>query len=91
MQGAKDCHRNQSYRQALSSINEIINESDIKVEIPNPIDADEFEKMSTTDKMTTVLASLNMICFKISQIDNTICEEDQGLEARLLTVQTHTI
>ena len=87
-QDAKDRHRNQSYQQALSSINEIINESDFKMELPSPIDADEFEKSSNMDKLNKLLSMLNLLCLKTMQIDDSIINEDTDVGAKVITAQT---
>ena len=89
-QGAKDRHRNQSYHQALSSTNEIIDACEDKFEMPKPINADVFEKQEDSEKMGTILSTFNLLCLKVSQIDNAIVHEDTGLHSRLATCQTQS-
>ena len=87
VQGAKDRRHNQSYRQALSSINEIIANSEFKMELPKLIDADEFEKANEVEQMGSIVSTLNLMIMKISEIDNSLVHPETGIDTRLDTCQ----
>ena len=89
-QSAKYRHRNQSYRQALSSITEeTMNPGElIIIQPPDPIDADDFESIEdNSKKMGSMLSTLNLMCAKIKQLDDQVNHEHLGLNPRLLTAQ----
>ena len=92
-EAAKLRHRNQSYRQALSSIEEIDQSEQSSMEVnildtPAPIDAEEFENQTDQEKMGTVLSTLNLLWAKVKQIDEAIYDANSGLNVQLVTAQT---
>ena len=59
-----------------------------KMSVPALIDADDFQKLTSTDRMGTVLSKINLICAKLQINDKLMSDDDIGFETRITTVQT---
>ena len=90
-EATKDRHRNPSYRSALASITELQSQKEeYKMEpLPmlEPVDTEEFSKLSNVDKMEKLVSKFNLLCEKTKQIDIGINDDNTGLATVLSTVQ----
>ena len=82
---AKEQHRNTSYRSAIrgTGMNPINEEEaeEILQYSPCPIqlDTEDFDKCSEEEKMNSLVKAYNLICAKVSELDNTLFNEKIGV------------
>ena len=82
-------HRNPSYHKALADISEDPTMTSAEIlPAPEPIDADDFDKLKAAEKMGVVLSKLNLICAKVAEIDITINNNTDGLCTNIDTMST---
>ena len=88
-QGAIYRHRHQSYRQALSSIaeDELI---PYIMEPPKKLTTEELAKCSQTEKMGKIISKLGEMCEKVKELHLDLHDDETGINARHVTVQTQS-
>ena len=57
------------------------------LEVPEPLDIEDFNKQDDEEKMGSVLSILNSLCLKVSEINTSVNNEAAGINTRLVTCQ----